>query len=363
MNGYTPAGDWQRNVVRVPVPEPKTFSLQQLPGIILRRWWLVCGIGLLASLVGMAILFSITPRYDAEALILIDPKTPDSIGPGTNFGAAVMVDTAKIASIATVIQSNELLERVVMSEKLYDDPEFGTFEPGLAARVLSLFPFYPSASKPADQNDRIDVAVARLQKATSVTRESFTYIVSVQVRSRNPVKAAQLAQAVSEAYLNDRLQAKYEAARHGAAWLAERLAELRKEVIRSEEAVAEIRRAYGLTATDTGGTATVASQKITELNAALGAAETELSRKLAKVEQARRVRQSGGNIEGLPDVMASSVITTLRAQQSEIIRKLAEMKPLPSQHGIDALRPDAIRAQEAPCHRRANFRRSRSHHR
>jgi uncharacterized protein involved in exopolysaccharide biosynthesis len=50
----------------------------------------------------------LTPGYDATASILIDPKTPDSIGPA-DFGAAVVVDTAKIASIAAVIQSNELL--------------------------------------------------------------------------------------------------------------------------------------------------------------------------------------------------------------------------------------------------------------
>ena len=49
--------------------------------------------------------------------------------------------------------------------------------------------------------------------------------------------------------------------------------------------------------------------------------------------------------------MASSVIMSLRAQQSEILRKLAEMQPLPSQGGFAAPRPDAIRMEEA---RRAN---------
>jgi uncharacterized protein involved in exopolysaccharide biosynthesis len=113
-----------------------------------------------------------------------------------------------------------------------------------------------------------------------------------------------------------------------AALEADRLAELREEVMGMR------------IATDASGTSRVASQKITELLAA----ETELARKKAKVEQARRVRQSGGNIEELPEVMASSVITTLRAQQSEIMRK---MQPLPSQRDIVALRPHAIRAQEA----------------
>ena len=39
------------------------------------------------------------------------------------------------------------------------------------------------------------------------------------------------------------------------------------------------------------------------------------------------------------------VIASLRAQRSDIIRKLAEMQPLPSQHEV-ARRPEAIRAEE-----------------
>jgi polysaccharide biosynthesis transport protein len=347
MNCYLPDNDRQRRAIQVTTPEPNAFSVQQLVGIVVRRWRMVCGIGLLTMLAGTVIFFSLTPRYTAEALILIDPKAPDSIGPGTNFGTAVAVDATKIASVATVIQSNEMLERVVKSEKLYDDPEFGAVHRGLLKRLLALFPGYHSDDQPAGQEERIDTAVARLQKATSVARESFTYIVSVDVGSSNPVKAAQLAQAVSEGFITHQLEANYEAARRDAAWLTDRIAEMRKEVVRGDEAVAEIRRAYGLTATDTGQTSTVASQRITELNAAIGASETELSRTQAKAEQARRVRQSGGDIEGLPDVMASSVITALRSQLAEIAKKLAEMQPLPSQRGIVYRRPDVIRAEEA----------------
>ena len=177
-------------------------------------------------------------------------------------------------------------------------------------------------------------------------RDGLTYIINVEVNSSDPVKAAHLAQAVSEAYLNDQLQAKYETARRASSWLFGRLKEIRKDTIDSEEAVAEIWRAYGLTETGENGTSTIASQQITELNAAIGAAEVELSRQQVKVEQARGVRQSGGNIEGLAAVMASGVITGLRAQQSDIIRKLAEMQPLPSQRDIVTRRPEIIRAEE-----------------
>ncbi len=340
MNSYMPAKDWQRNAGQAP-SEAKAIDLRELVRIVVQRLPIVCGVPFVAVLVAMVIFISLTPRYVGTVEILIDPKNPGSLGPGTDFGAAMLVDSTKIGSIGSIIQSSAVLERVVKSEKLYDDPEFGLVRPSFLARLLSVFPGF----RDADRKDPVAAATASLQKATSVAREDLTYIIKVEVKSSNPVKAAHLAQAVSEAYLNDQLQAKYEAARRASSWLFGRLVDMRKQTIDSEEAVAEIRRAYGLTATGENGTSTIASQQITELNAAISAAEVELSLKRVKVEQARSVRQSGGNIEGLAAVMASGVVTGLRAQRSDIIRKLAEMQPLPSQHEV-ARRPEAIRAEE-----------------
>jgi succinoglycan biosynthesis transport protein ExoP len=344
MNAYLPAKDWRPNSGQGP-SEAKALGLREIVGIFVRRLPIVCGVLFLAVLVGMSIFVSLTPRYTGIVSILIDPKTPGSLGPKTDFGEAMVVDSTKIASIGSIIQSSAVLERVVKSEKLYDDPEFGLVRPSFLARLLSIVPGFSDADPSALRTDPIAAATGRLQKATSVVRDNFTYIINVEVNSSDPVKAARLAQAVSEAYLADQLEAKYDAARRGLSWLFGRLAELRKETIDSEEAVEKIRRAYRLTATGENGTSTIASQQITELNGAIGAAEVQLSLKQAKVEQARAVRQSGGNIEGLPEVMASGVISSLRAQQTEIMRKLAEMQPLPSQHDT-ARRPEAIRAEE-----------------
>jgi succinoglycan biosynthesis transport protein ExoP len=208
-------------------------------------------------------------------------------------------------------------------------------------RLLSMLPRHHNQKNPIDV---VQVATQRLDKATSVTRETLTYVIRISVSSSDPVKAARLAQAVSEAYLRDQLQAKNEAAHHATLWLMDRLGEMRKELIRSEEAVSAIRRKYGLTATDRG--ATVASQQITELNAAIGAAEAELSRKQAKVEQARHVQESGGNVESLPEVMASNVVVALRSQQSEIIQKLAEFRAIGTILPNAPRHPEVIRLEE-----------------
>ena len=350
MNGYTPVKDQPMNVVQNP-SEANAFNVREFLSIFVRWWPIVCGVPVVALLAGMTIFITLTPRYTATATILIDPKTPGSIGPGSDFGAMVLVDSAKIAGIASVIQSSALIVRVVESEKLYDDPEFGVVRPGRLARLLSMLPGHSSTDQKeldeaARKRLRIDAASERLQMATSVTRDGLTYLINIAVNSSDPVKAARLAQAVSEAYINDQLRTKYDAAHHATAWLEDRLQEMRKQLIRSEEAVAEVRQKHGLTAIDGGGISTVANQQVSDLNVAIGAAETELSRKQSKVEQARHVRQSGGNIESLPEVMASNVIMALRAQQFDITRKLAQFRAIGTILPNAPRHPEVIRLEE-----------------
>src|ERR1700732_2098620 len=236
MNAYLPTKDWQPKAGQAP-SEANALGLREIVRIFVRRIPIVCGVPFLAVLVGMSIFVSLTPRYTGTVAILIDPKTPGSLGPGTDFGGAMVVDSTKIASIGSIIQSSAVLERVVKSEKLYDDPEFGFVRPSFLARLLPMLPGFRDADPSAHRTDPIATATGRLRQATSVVRDGFTYIINVEVNSSDPVKAARLAQAVSEAYLTDQLQAKYEAARRGLSWLFGRLAELRKETIDSEEAV------------------------------------------------------------------------------------------------------------------------------
>jgi len=55
-----------------------------------------------------------------------------------------------------------------------------------------------------------------------------------------------------------------------------------------------------------------------ELNKQLAGARAEVTEKKLRLEQARRLYENGGDIQAIPDVMASVPITQLRQQQSEL---------------------------------------------
>ena len=89
--------------------------------------------------------------------------------------------------------------------------------------------------------------------------------------------------AVAEAYLDDQFETRQEAAVRDTTWLAAQLAEMRTELISSEEKVEALRKQYGLTETAQGPNSTTDRQVITELTGQMVTAESAVAAAQAKI--------------------------------------------------------------------------------
>ena len=79
-------------------------------------------------------------------------------------------------------------------------------------------------------------AIAALKSALKVSRDiQGSYVLAVAVTSPDPVRAARLSNAVADAYLVDKLDTRFEAAKRASAWLSDRLSGLRQQLRESEE--------------------------------------------------------------------------------------------------------------------------------
>src|SRR3954447_7194053 len=137
----------------------------------------------------LAYLAVTTPIYTATASLLIDPRDTRT----TNLNdvlPGIGSDSAAIASQVSVIASEQLLSQVMDDKGLATDPEFaGT---GLLSQILSLF----SGSEP----DPHLLAFKRFQSNVGVEREGLTYVIDVSFTSRNPARAAEIANAIADRY-------------------------------------------------------------------------------------------------------------------------------------------------------------------
>ncbi|MEG6508888.1 polysaccharide biosynthesis tyrosine autokinase [Methyloligella sp. 2.7D] len=296
------------------------LDIREVYDFFLRRWRFIAGTTGIVLLLALVVISSIPARYTAAAQILLDPPERSALG-GQSALSDIALDTAMVDSQVALIKSHSLLRRVVEKETLIDDPEFGSSagKPGFFASLFS------SADEKADPSrDRMAqvASTGKLANAVDVARQGRTYILKIAVTSKSPKRAADLANAVADAYIVDQLEASYEAAKRSSAWLNERLQTIREQLRKSERAVETFRTEHHLVATNTG---TINEQQLSEINAKLVSARAEAAESRAKWEQANRLLEGGGKLDSVPDVVKSPVIASLRQQEAEVSAREADL--------------------------------------
>lgn len=314
-----------------PAAASDAIDLRQVQDFFWRRWQLILATAAVITVVTFIVLLAVTPRYTATAQVLLDPGNQKLLG-AANLVPELSLDSSNVDSQVSLIRSTNLLRRVVDATKLTQDAEFGAAgRPGLFSLLTSWFSKKPEGDSNAAPGSsdafppEVLSAVGHLRNALEVTRLQRTYVIGISVTSQDPIKAARLANAVAEAYVVDSLNARYEAAKTAANWLAQRMEGMREQVRQSEEAVANFRREHNLVTTSSETKLTISEQQLSELNAKLVGARADTAAARAAYEQVSQVQAGGGNLQTVPEVIKSPVITQLRNQQAVVAQKVAEL--------------------------------------
>ncbi|MBR0750706.1 polysaccharide biosynthesis tyrosine autokinase [Bradyrhizobium jicamae] len=299
-----------------------TVDLREMARILRRRYRLVLlPAAVLGALALTYVLFA-TTLYTATSTVLVDPRRASVVDTSnqavlSNFGT----DDATIESQTLLIQSIALLDRVIKRLKLTDDEEF-TPTPSILDPIKRLF----ASSGPEDGASPEDAARARsmdiLLKRLKVTRQGTTFLVDINVSSRSPTKAANIANAIADAYFEEQVRAKFDATRIAANWLNGQIGDLKARVVTSEKAVEDFRAANNLTVSQG---VTVNDQQITDLNGKLIAARAATAEARAKYDQVQQIAKSGGDPGGINAAISSDMITKLRTQYADIAKNEADL--------------------------------------
>ncbi|MBV8565974.1 MAG: polysaccharide biosynthesis tyrosine autokinase [Methylobacteriaceae bacterium] len=294
-------------------------SLQDFAAVVWQRRMTTLSwtLGLLAlALVYLALA---TPLYTASTSILLDPGTRPPLG-SDQAAVPQSPDTMMIESQVRVIASDNVLRKVVASEKLEEDPEFVSDKPGLRARLFAMLGLGGAASPAGERSTR---AIMALERVLAVKRSERTYVVDVEVSSPDPAKAARLANAVAAAYLDDQQDAKAKLASGQGAYLKSRLEELQGQLQTAEnnvEAFKEQNRIFGANGK------LVNEDQLSEINTELARARVRTAQARAKYEQVRRILESGRVPDALDDALRSPAMEKLRAQYADIVRQEANYR-------------------------------------
>jgi uncharacterized protein involved in exopolysaccharide biosynthesis len=314
-------------------PPAVDLSLDELLRKLRRRRWLIFTFMAIATLLTAVASLLMTSRYTATAEVLV----ADHPATGLDFAAAMQgmpPDVAHMSSQVEVIRSRNLASSVIDKLGLALDPEFNAaLQPRSiirqlldelpiedVKRELGLVP--PALSETATkQREREAVVDAFLENVSAQTVE-LSRVIQVEFTSTDPGKAALIANALADAYINQQLQAQYDAIRRTMSWLTDRVDALRKEVKNADQAVEKFRTESGLLQGARGER--LSDQQISELSSQLMLARSRRAESEARLSQMRNLTRSDA-MASLAEVVNSPLISTLITQEAEVKRKIAQL--------------------------------------
>lgn len=292
------------------------------------------------TVIAVLVARQIPSHYIANARVLVGVPVARALNIEAII-ADISPDAERIQNEAYVIQSRDVARQVIDRLKLSENPEFN---PALRSEpdwmsYLDPMRYLPDAvraymsgqkaSAPqgavspevrAEQNLNaiIDTLLAKLD----VTTLGRSHVLNIEARSVAPDTAAAIANGFSEVYLARQRSDKVEAGEEVEKFLTGRIATLREQVEKSDQAVESYRRENNLYQ---GASAGVTAQQLTELNTQLIVAQTAKAETDARLGEAQALRRSGVDNQSVPQVLQSPLVQQLKGQQAEAERRLADL--------------------------------------
>ncbi len=251
----------------------------------------------------------------------------------------VPVDSSAVESQVEILKSENVALAVIRDLKLADDPEFVGSRTGAAGAVLDFVSGLFTGRAPLLEFDRTRRAVRAFQKQLDVRRRGMTYVIEISFRSLDPERAAQIANAVADAYIVDQLDSKYQATRRASVWLQDRIQELRSQASNAERAVLDYKKANNIV---TSSGKLLDEQQLGELNTQLVQVKSQVADAKAKLDRIEAVVKAGAPDATVADTLNNQVITKLRSQYLELANREADWS---SRYGCNHLAAVNLRNQ------------------
>ena len=280
-------------------------------GLLRRQYLVILVVAMLGAGAGAIYLAAATSIYTAETSVYIDlHRNPIDQQQGI-FGN----DPIEIESQIQILKSKTVATSVVKKLQLLNDPEFTSGTSFFSNLLLG-------AS--ASNSDPLEKMIRVLE--SNLTIESAGgRVIGIKYNSTSPERAAQIANAVANAYITDQLEAKYQANRIATNWLQERQQQLREQADAAQRAVDSFKKQNDIVTTDGGKP--LDSAQVADLNSRLVAARAQTADASARLNRLQAIVRGGPSdtsVDGAISEINSQIVTSLRQQYLELARRERE---------------------------------------
>jgi succinoglycan biosynthesis transport protein ExoP len=346
--------DKAKSGVEPAAPAPDIASPEELyasfVAFVRRQFPVIVFVMLLTLGLATAYLFTTPPRYTGQAALIIDNHKLNLFQQQNSLNVDMPVDTAMVDSQVEILKSENIALSVIKDLHLTDDPEFVGASGGIGGAVFGLVSSVTSLFGPNEPSSDLALtrrALQHFEASLAIRRVGLTYVIDIDYESLSPERAAQIANAIADAYVVDALESKYQSTKRAAVWLQERLKELRAQATAADRAEVDFKAKNNIV--DTGGRL-LNEQQLAELNSALVLAQAQTAEAKARMDRVQQILQKENqnprfeDTATVTDTLHDDVITRLRQQYLDISARESDWS---TRYGHDHLAAVNLRNQMA----------------
>ena len=311
-----------RNVEQVEPPSAATQPSHVLHFAInfIRRQYVVIAIAVaLTTLLGVVYLMTTPPSFTAYARMLIDTRKQQVMFPQQPMTWDFM-ESAMVASQVEVLKSENIARAVVKENHLTEDPDIVGPGNDLWGTVTAAI-FGAPPPEVRSETELTKRAIGAVMGGVTAKRVGLTYVIEVGFQSKSPDGAAQIANAVVEAYIRDQLDAKFQATGRATAWLRDRIAELKEQSAIAERAVEDFKEKNNMISADGR---LVNEQQVGELSSQLVLAKKRTAEAQARFDRIQTILRGDTVDATVTDSLNNSVVSKLREKYLDDANKEAD---------------------------------------
>lgn len=295
--------------------QPAGFGIEEFIAILKKHRGLIVKVAAGVVVAATLYAFSQPTVYSASAVVMLDGRKNTIADASAVLSQLQPELPATILNQIQILQSRELAQNVIAALGLADDPEFnGTMPaPGLAGIFDPRN--WDGAATPVTDPDKLADA---LLKHLWFDANGGSSAITVNASSRDPKKAARIANAVVKAYVDDQVGGRQAATSKTTEWLQARTNDLGAQLQAKNEEIQRFKAAHGLA--DAGPAGSLADQQMLGISTQILQARSDLSQKLAQQQSL-----TGTDPASASTVQASPLITQLRTQLATIQQQEADL--------------------------------------
>lgn len=262
------------------------------------------------------------PTYEADARILIEPRQPTFLSPGSaSTTSEPLSDELNIVSQVQLLQSVDLMKQVARDLKLYEREEFDPdTRPSAISDFLVLFGLKKNPLElPPEQR-----VLRAFKEKLQVYQVEKSRVIGIEFTSKDPALAAAVPNAIIDVYRQLQSGAKLDSNSDAARWLETEIANLREKVRDAEQKVAEYRSSAGLMPLGTDSSS-FSSKQLSDISSELARVRGERADAEAKAQNVLAALKSGRPTDTLDTIAGSESVQRLKTTESQIRGQIADL--------------------------------------